>query len=175
MKDEQSASEAILRLFEEHADGLYRYISYSLPSQYDAKDVVQEVFLRAFEAWGGFRRQSSEKTWLYTIARNYVYDLLRKKRTETEFIARYRREIQSTTMLGSTMEYEELLHQLQEPYGQVILLRAVEGLSVAQTAEVLDMSEANVRLVYFRAKKKFAKLLDEAWSAPYSSEGGFHS
>ncbi|QSO46080.1 RNA polymerase sigma factor [Alicyclobacillus mengziensis] len=75
--DQQTA--IIRQLFDEYADSLYRYAKYSLPPDMDARDVVQEVFLRAFRSWHGFQGQSSAKTWLYQIARNHIYDLLRKK------------------------------------------------------------------------------------------------
>lgn len=160
VNDEKSPREAIRQLFEEYADDIYRYVSYLLPIHYDARDVVQEVFLRAYRAWEGFEYRSTGRTWLYTIARNCVYDLLRKKHAEEVLLDRYTHETRDFhRSLDTIFEYEDLIRKLPKNYRQVIVLRAVEDFSVSDTARVMGISEANVRLTFHRAKKKFAELL----------------
>jgi RNA polymerase sigma-70 factor, ECF subfamily len=47
---------------------------------------VQEVYIRAFRAWTNYRKDANAKTWLMSIAQNYIFDLVRKKRTERIFL-----------------------------------------------------------------------------------------
>ncbi len=160
--DEDSRKEIIHQLFQEHADGIYRYVSYSLPSHIDARDVVQEVFLRAYQAWDGFQHKSSPKTWLYRIARNYIYDLLRKQYREASRVEYLTADSRVEPQRLQTMvEYEDVLRQLPDAHRQVLLLRAVEGLNVSDTAKILGCSESNVRLMFYRARKRLQKLLAE--------------
>lgn len=166
------SKEAIQELFKLHADGIYRYASYMLPMQHDAKDIVQEVFLRAYQSWDGLHKKTSARTWLYTIARNCVYDLMRKNQSERATLNRYSSDIRNNVLgLGSTLEYEELIRQMQESYRQVLILRSIEGLSTAETAKVMGVSESKVRITFHRAKKKFANLLAADEPATYRIEG----
>jgi RNA polymerase sigma-70 factor (ECF subfamily) len=160
--EEDSRKEVIRQLFEEHADGIYRYVSYSLPSHIDARDVVQEVFLRAYQGWDGFQHKSSPKTWLYRIARNYIYDLLRKQYRETSHVGYLETGVSVEPQELQTMvEYEDVLRQLPDLHRQVVVLRAVEGLNVRDTARILGCSEGSVRLIFYRARKRLQRLLSE--------------
>lgn len=158
----QARTEVITALFDAHADSVYRYARYSLPPDIDARDVVQEVFLRAFRAWNDFHGDADPKTWLLRIARNYVYDLLRAKRRQREFEAmRLIDDDAAATDLGSILELEDAVSRLSPDYQQVLNLRWIEDLSVTQTAEILGWTDAKVRLTFHRAKKKLKELLEE--------------
>ena len=161
----QTRTEIITALFDAHADSVYRYARYSLPPDIDARDVVQEVFLRAFRAWNNFHGDADPKTWLLRIARNYVYDLLRAKRRQREFEAMRSLDDATSTNLNSILELEDAVSRLSPDYQQVLNLRWIEDLSVTQTAEILDWTEAKVRLTFHRAKKKLKELLDQPLTA----------
>ncbi len=154
--DQQTA--IIRQLFDEYADSLYRYAKYSLPPDIDARDVVQEVFLRAFRSWHGFQGQSSAKTWLYQIARNHIYDLLRKKRrerthTETHVV------FDGVTNMETLIELEDALSRLQPSHREVLNLRWLQDMSIAEVSEVLGWSESKVRVTFHRAKHKLREML----------------
>src|SRR5690349_16975295 len=87
--NEPSAKEGIHSLFDLYANDIYRYARFTLQDHAEAKDVVQEVFLRAFRQWDRFRHDSSYKTWLLSITRNYMYDVLRKRKTQSKFLDTY--------------------------------------------------------------------------------------
>lgn len=108
-----SRSETVESLFRQYGNDIYRYVKYSVPQDVDPADVVQEVFVRAFRGWDGFQAQSSPKTWLFTIARNYVYDLLRKKQNERRYLAsQYTDERTNSAQLESLFEIEDALLRL---------------------------------------------------------------
>lgn len=163
MLESLSASEAIERLFELYADDLYRYTRYTLPDIDDPMDVVQEVFMRAFRAWASFRQDSNAKTWLFHIAKNYMVDILRRKRTERKHKLSY--EINDLSEVGvpleSLIELEELVESLKPDHRQVIILRSIQGMTVDETGEILGWSQAKVKTTLHRAVKELRGLLSE--------------
>jgi RNA polymerase sigma-70 factor, ECF subfamily len=167
------SAEVLNELFKHHTDALYRYAMYSLPRDVDARDVVQEVFLRAFRNWGEFKGNSDPKTWLFRIARNYMYDLLRRKQRER--IAEVKMSSQQAlTQLDTVIELEEVLQVLSFSHRQVLNLRWIQDMSVAESAEVLGWSESKVRVTFHRAKKRLRELLRDSTDsvrAPQSNGG----
>jgi len=157
-----SRSEMIESLFHEYGNAIYRYVKYSLPEGMDAADVVQEVFLRAFRSWDDFEGRADVKTWLYSIARNLVYDLLRKRRNERKYLLQQRVDTSLTQAhLDSLLELTDSLARLADADRQVLNLRLIQDLSVAQTAAVLNWSEMKVKVNYHRARKRLQAMLAE--------------
>lgn len=162
MFDSLSANGAIEKLFELYADDLYRYARYTLPDIDDPMDVVQEVFMRAFRSWDSFRQDSNPKTWLFHIAKNYMFDLLRKKRTERKHQSPYDPDLSEIGVpLETLIDLEEAVEALKPDHRQVILLRSVQGMTVDETAEILDWSQAKVKTTLHRAVKELRGLLSE--------------
>lgn len=168
------STEIVRELFEQHADAIYRFAKYSLPPTIDAKDVVQEVFVRALRNWGDFEGKSDPKTWLFRIAQNYIYDLLRKKRRWQVYESKINTK-QQFVQLDTTIELEETLQKLSLPYRQILNLRLIQDMSVTEAAQILDWSESKVRLTFHRAKKKLRNLLqasdEEVWDVQANGGG----
>jgi RNA polymerase sigma-70 factor, ECF subfamily len=151
----------VRQLYEMYSHDIYRYARMTLGHSADAYDVVQEVFLRAFRSWNTYRQKSTAKTWLMSIARNYMIDLLRKRQRESTYMSSYILEetnVESTAM-EVTMEIEVALSQLKSEYRQVIILRHVENLSMEETGQVLGWSVPKVRTTTHRAMVKLRSLL----------------
>ncbi len=68
------------RLVEEYKDKIYSYVSRMLGDPYEAEDVTQEAFLRAYRSLPRFRGAASFHTWLYRIASNLAIDVVRRRR-----------------------------------------------------------------------------------------------
>ncbi len=131
----------------------------------DAEDAVQETFVKLHRAAGGFTGEAAFTTWLYRILVNTCLDLLRKRR----------RRIQEAPMddeisLGRAamavddakrMTLRKLLAELPEQRRSVFMLFEVEGLSHAEIAAILDISEGNSKWILFATKKQ----LQERWRA----------
>jgi len=172
MSNPTNRSEIITTLFDEHADSIYRYARYCLPPDIDARDIVQEVFLRAFRSWHEFQGEASPKTWLFRIARNHIYDLLRKKRSQRAHELRGE-FVEGSNHLDTIIELEDALVGLQPAYQQVLNLRWIQDMSVPEVASVLGWSETKVRVTFHRAKKKLREVLQETTdSLSKQSEGG---
>jgi RNA polymerase sigma-70 factor (ECF subfamily) len=150
--------------FEEYSDELYRYARFFLHSDVDAQDVVQEVFIRVGEHMQSFRNDSSVKTWIFRIARNYMIDVVNKERRKANVYKQIRDEVHTT--MDTLVELEDVITCLQVPYRNVVLLRLVNGFNVEETSEILGWSSAKVRVTLHRAIRKLRKELNS-----FSKEG----
>lgn len=163
MKDEVSAKEAIRSLYELYSNDIYRYAWMTLGDSNSAYDVVQEVFLRSFRHWDTYRQQSNPKTWLMSIARNYIFDLFRKKRNEREYLSeqKYLSSQQEDFRTDLELSIKESLSLLHENYRHVITLRYIENFSVKETAQILGWSQAKVKTRTHRGILKLREALGE--------------
>ncbi|MEA3231259.1 MAG: sigma-70 family RNA polymerase sigma factor [Thermodesulfobacteriota bacterium] len=137
----------------------------------DAEDLVQDTFLNVFKYLNGFRHEAKFKNWLYKIAASTCI----KKRRRLKYApdqtisienflpgdeAEVAREIPRwTTIPLDQLLNEELaevlsdtIHTLPEKYRIVAILRDVEGFSTAETAKILDITPANVKVRLHRAR-----------------------
>lgn len=163
MSNEVNAREAIRSLYELYADDVYRFARLTLGDSTGAKDVVQEVFLRAFRSWDSFRQNSSSRTWLMSIARNYMYQEFRKKRTERKWLAQNQAAeavADSSGKVESVMMWEDALSRVPDSYRQAFVLRHVHNYSVHEAAEVLGWSESKVKKTDQRAVAKLREIFN---------------
>lgn len=153
----------------------------------DAEDVTQDAFLSALEHLGSFREEAAFSTWLLRIATFGALKVLRKRKglpmvsldeaTEPdeltheiphpEFIADWRQSPEELVGRRETAALlETALDRLDEKHRLVFLLRDVEGLSVRETAEVLRLSEANVKVRLLRARLELREYLTRKLGDP---------
>jgi RNA polymerase sigma-70 factor (ECF subfamily) len=136
----------------------------------DAEEVAQEAVLKAFKALGRFRQESKFSTWLIQIAINEAKMKLRKDRRhlyesieqgqqsdDGEYIPRDFadwREIPSQALERRELRdaLTKVLESLPEKYRTIVILRDVNHLSIAETAQILGLSEANVKTRLSRAR-----------------------
>ena len=169
------------RLVEAYSGQVYRLALKMLHNPQDAEDILQETFIKAYNALPNFEGRSSLSTWLYRIATNEALMFLRKKRPvqvsvdETiesdEGDERPRQivdwcclpedELMSTEARANL---DRSVQQLPETLRTVFLLRDIEGLSTRETAEVLDISESAVKTRLSRARFKLRELLSQYYA-----------
>jgi RNA polymerase sigma-70 factor (ECF subfamily) len=133
----------------------------------DAEDVLQDTFLRAYRGLKSFKGNSTFSTWIYRITANSALMRLRKKQLPTVSIEDAdEREAPINIADWAPGPVEQLLNEetrqamneaiesLPPEFGQVFVLRDVEGLSNAEVAEILDLSVAAVKSRLHRARLK---------------------
>jgi RNA polymerase sigma-70 factor (ECF subfamily) len=178
---ELEAFEALVNRYERAVYNLARRI---VEDPTDAEDVTQETFLNVLENLERFREEASFRTWLFRIATHAAFKVLRERSRKPtvsleamleasedeeqvprpEFIADWRDDPQRLLEQQETRRIlEEALHQLDEKYRLVFLLRDVEGLSVRETAEVLGLTESNVKVRLLRARLQLRESLTRAF------------
>lgn len=156
--------------------GAYVMALSMLKNEADAEDVAQEAFLKAYRGLGGFRAEAKFSTWLMSIVLNEARNRLRRKNAvpmesldevpggETHVspaLLRDWREIPSETL--ERMEVRAMLRDavatLSPIYREVLLLRDVEEMSVSESAQVLGISQAAVKVRLHRARLMLQKRL----------------
>lgn len=155
-RNEQSIEEWFLT----YGDPLYRFALHSIGNPEDARDVVQEVFLRAQKAYHAFRGDAQVRTWLFQIARNYISDCLREKRNHRKNWGGFDTEPQiSDENLNVRLDLKKAITSLKPEYRQVIFLRFIEDLSVEDTARILRWTPGKVRTTQYRALQNLRDIL----------------
>ena len=131
----------------------------------DAEDAVQETFLKIHRAAATYSGEASFSTWLYRILVNTCYDLLRKRKRRGEesaaddllFLDRAAPSVDDTKRIT----LRKLLAGLPEQRRSVFTLFEIEGLSHAEIAEILGISEGNSKWILFATKKQ----LQQQWKS----------
>ncbi len=158
------------RLVDAYSSPIYRLGLKMLGNPQDAEDVLQNTFLNVLTHISEFEGRSSLATWLYRIAANEALMLLRKKKPEVnledmEADDDKAEDLQPTQFVDwSALPEDQLLSgegkgmldhaidALPESMRLVFLLRDVEGLSIKETAEALNLTETNVKTRLLRAR-----------------------
>lgn len=135
----------------------------------DARDVVQEAYLRAWKAIGRFRGDSQFTTWLYRITANTAYTHVQKRRrqrtTNLDDVldpAETRLDTSPEIVADSTAGLEELavaLNQLPDTLRQIIVLKDIYGLPHETIAHETGISVAAAKVRLHRARKRLRDLL----------------
>lgn len=154
------------QLFERHFDSIYGF--FETKCEHEADELVQSTFLACLRAKEQFRKESSFRTYLFTIARNELYRVLRGKRRDGErldFEMSSIAELVSTpgTRMARNQEHRQLIEALRRlPVEQQALLELHywEDMDIAQLAEVFESPAVTIRTRLHRARKALRELME---------------
>jgi RNA polymerase sigma factor (sigma-70 family) len=154
------------QLFERHFDSIYGF--FETKCHAEADELVQSTFLACLRAKTQFRKESSFRTYLFTIARNELYRVLRSRRRDGErldFALSSIADLISTpgTKLARNQEHKQLLEALQRlPVEQQALLELHywEDMQIGQLAEVFEAPAVTIRTRLHRARKALRDLME---------------
>ncbi len=163
-KDRKATAEFI----ERYADCVYTYVRRRLmPQAETVEDLVQEVFLAAWNSLRSYRGEASLRHWLLGIARHKIEDYYRKRLREPEvpdeideelpeqvFIPRYEDQLDRAANLEKTYR---VLAKLPENYGLVLLWRYLEQRSAREMAQLTGRTEKAIERLLARARDRFRK------------------
>jgi RNA polymerase sigma-70 factor (ECF subfamily) len=165
---QQGDGEAFAAIYERYVDVVYRYVYYRVGSQHVAEDLTSETFVRALRRLDSFTWTGRDiAAWFVTIARNLVVDHVKS--------SRYRLEVTTGDMLDGderapSTESEvldrlrderllEALRGLKPDQQECLSLRFLQGLSLAETAEVMGRSAGAVKQLQLRAVRSLHRAL----------------
>lgn len=160
------------RLYEQYHRDVFKFLIYLTRNRDHAEDLSHEVYVRVLRAYAGFEGKSSEKTWLFSIAKNVAIDHFRKNAVRKKHLYDKfdweKSELVSTGILPDEMavmseEMQELLKELDLCTGDqkmVIVMRYFHDLSIAETADVLGWTEGKVKTTQHRAIKALQKKMN---------------
>ncbi len=155
---------ALSVLLRRHRDPLYRFCLHLMRDPHDAEDICQESLARAIMRVDSLQAGAAFRGWLFSIARNLSIDSFRaRKRTcpipdeEITVLPAPLRQDGPYQKVESSEEYQtvaQAMSRLKKNHQTVLMLREVEGLSYAEIALQLDVSESAVETLLFRARKR---------------------
>jgi RNA polymerase sigma factor (sigma-70 family) len=162
---DRAAFEVLMRRYNRR---LYRLAYACLRGETEAQDAVQEAYLSAYRSIGDFRGESSVATWLSRLALNECRARQRRRLRRENVIAMVSSQANMSAVDAVVDDteppektfgraqmrglLERKVAELPEAFRVVFVLRAVEELSVAETAECLGIAEETVRSRHFRAR-----------------------
>jgi len=161
---------AFVKIYHAYIDEVYQYVFLRTglePSL--AEDITQEIFLDVFKGFDKFRGLCSERTWLFKITRNKVYDYYRKQ--YKQFLETTCIDAENSVQISDSKQDIEFLIQkshkskcvleclnsLPQHYKLILLLKYVDGRSVKEIAHITDKSNKSIDSVLQRAKSAFSK------------------
>lgn len=160
-------------LYQKYHQDLFRFLFYMVKNKELAEDLVQEVYIRVLKAYDRFEGNSSEKTWLFSIAKNVAIDHFRKQKGWKKWLLE-KLDFSATQISDQLPLPEELAQQREEikliyhyldqctvDQKMVIILRYIHELSISETAEALDWTESKVKTTQHRAIKTLRKMMEE--------------
>lgn len=147
-------------ILERYQTGLYRTAFYYTQNVEDARDITQEVFIKAYNNLAGFKQDSSFSTWLYRIAVNHCLDWCRRKKplpTEAACFDNLSDEEGSPEDLflrqEITSEVQAAVSSLPDIYSTVLILYYFEDFSPQRIADIIDAPKRTVETRLFRGRK----------------------
>lgn len=151
----------------QYFDSVYRYVFSLCKDEMIAEEITQETFFRAMEHIDKFQGRCKLYVWLCQIAKNTLFTYFKKqKRCESETDAGLpgpsKSDFESNLMDKEiAWKLHQLLHSLSEPYKEVFSLRIFGELPFSQIGELFGKSDSWARLIFYRAKEKLRRDLDE--------------
>ncbi|SFQ40798.1 RNA polymerase sigma-70 factor, ECF subfamily [Amycolatopsis arida] len=170
-------SGAFGRLYDRYVDVVYRYVLFRLNDRDLAEDVTSETFLRALRRITSVSYQGRDVgAWFVTIARNLVLDHVKSSRFRLEVVTDEVAESgcapfggtppqppvgpeQQVLSDATNTELLRCVNQLGDDQRECIVLRFLQGLSVAETARIMNRNEGAIKALQHRAVRRLAQLL----------------
>jgi RNA polymerase sigma-70 factor (ECF subfamily) len=166
-REDQEAFEELVR---RHQHRVFAVASGILRRREDVEDIAQQVFVKAYFSLKRFDQRAAFSTWLYKITVNECWDLLRKKKVrplvyESDLSEEQARLVTTagekenpgpdiSERIVARERVERLLEGLDERDRLMLILKEVEGFSIEEIAEVLNLNGNTVKVRLFRARRR---------------------
>lgn len=159
---------ALNALVERHHAAAYRVAVSMLRDDDSAQDAVQDAFIKAFRALGGFRGDASFRTWILTIVANEARGALRKAGRRRESALDDAAPVatdepgpdEQAVVAEEAARARRMLERLPEKQRLSVSLRIDEGLSFREIGEVIGSSEGAARVNYFHGIRRLRELME---------------
>lgn len=144
---------------DKYADGMFRFILKNIKDEDKARDIVQDSFEKL---WRNIENVNYKKvkSYLFTTAYHTMIDLIRREKRKEDFenvdVKQYSHSEQYTDLKEALNIALEKLSEIQR---SVILLRDYEGYSYAEIAKITDLSESQVKVYIYRARKNLKNFI----------------
>lgn len=163
-------ADAFGQLYDRYMTSIFRFVHARVGSPQLAEDITSDTFLRALRSIHSYTWQGKDfAAWLTTIARNLIADHYKSRRTQLEMVTDLPPERASTqpapdtdVLAGiSTQTLMRAVNSLPAEQRDCILMRFIQELSIAETAQALGKSEGAVKQLQLRAVRRLAKVVEK--------------
>ncbi len=167
---QQNDKQALADVYDRYFDQIHRYVHYRLNEPDAAADIACDVFLALVSALKkGNPPRTSLSGWLYTVARNLVADHIKKKGKTVplidEIVSEERELSERAHWAHLVPKLKASLPKLTQDQQHVIALRFGQGMSLAETAEIMDKSVGSIKALQHRALASLARLMPKGDSS----------
>lgn len=162
----QGDTGALAALYELHRPAIFRFLYYRVGERELAEDLTSEVFLRMIRSLSASRKDGSLRAWLFQVARNLVIDHYRKNSgrapvaLEERLTSTADNPIASVEQQMTSEHLNRALSCLPDDQRDVVLLRFIAGMPLADTAQALEKTEDAVKGLQRRALIAMRELLN---------------
>lgn len=167
----ESDREAFMEAYDKYTDDIYRFVFFKVGSQEEAEDLTSQVFLKVWNyiQTSSIKDYKTLKAFLYRVARNLVIDHYRKNSNKKDLslsdeesridVVDEKEDLVAQAEIKDDMEaVMKNLDKLKSEYKEVIVMRFVNELEIAEIAVVLDKTKGNVRVLIYRALKALREI-----------------
>lgn len=166
----QGDAEAFNLLFERHYAGVYNFARHLLGDEHQAEEILQDTFLAVARTARTYQPRGLFRTWLMRIVRNRCLNRLQSNRTahaaagglgEGDPPSRANGPAKDVETAEHMARVHVLIDALPQRQREALVLYAMEQMSYAQIAQVLDIPVNSVKTLIFRARAELARALEE--------------
>lgn len=161
-------AEAFVLIYEQYSPQIHRYVYRLIGNLELADDITQETFLKAFQGIAKIANDSNVGAWLYRIASNACFDVLRRRKLitwmpileENDKSEEFTEDDFSTSVIESQL-VRRALAQMPPALAVCLVLRSVEGFSCEEIAEILKIPKGTVFSRLARARETFTQIYSQ--------------
>lgn len=163
-------ADAYGEIYDRYIERIYRFIYFKVSNKADAEDIASETFLKTWQHIKEGQEIKNLNAFLYSVARHLVIDhyRFRAKRLEFEENADYVVAISKTNIvekLDISTDMEAILRalrRLKDEYNEVIIMRYLNEMPVAEIAKIINKSFNNTRVLIHRSLNALKKAIGES-------------
>jgi RNA polymerase sigma factor (sigma-70 family) len=157
MRSDQQ-EQLFLAVIEEHKGIIYKIAKSFKKDQDDKNDLVQEIIFQLWRAFPGFDERGKLSTWMYRVALNVAISSYRKEKNKNQLIVPWPENLMDFSVADETDEanlnlLQQFINELKE-LDRALMLLYLEEKSGKEMAEILGLSEANIRTKINRIKEQ---------------------
>lgn len=155
-------------LVNRYKDKAFGFLRRMLKNEMDAEEVLQDCFIKAYQALSSFRQDSSFSTWFYRIVYNNGISFINSKRkrmeSETSAIDDYIEVIPNETKIYAESENQKeylyrIMNEMPMKNSLILILYYIDGLSLNEISQILNLSLVNTKVVLHRSRTMLKDLI----------------
>ncbi|MFO7525698.1 MAG: RNA polymerase sigma factor [Ignavibacteriaceae bacterium] len=155
-------------LIDRYKNKAFSLLKRMLKNEFDAEEVLQDCFLKAYNSLSGFKQESKFSTWFYKIVYNTALTRLSSKKRKIEnemstvddhFELEYESNVNEIDNREMSVILKKLISQLPENHAAVISMFYLDEMSCEEISEVMNISVSNVKVMLYRSRNSLKNII----------------